>query len=234
MNCNNPFVRRLRRRLSACFFREKKADKDADEGCSNNSTKKAQQIQSPESHGIGVIRDALTAERTRVDEIKELMDSKDYEAALLNMMSDTDEDLHYFNHIKNEALGEEHNEAFISRHGKLLDFEERPVPTVDPNICLWSGTNDFGHTLKCHNNCLMHPIERVVDQLGVERPKPLDFCVYHTKYCVRTDNHTIPVRIRIPNEMGLCNECFVLQNGQKPKALLRIPGTRRKRVDRKI
>mmetsp|Transcript_16165 Transcript_16165/g.34162 ORF Transcript_16165/g.34162 Transcript_16165/m.34162 type:complete len:366 (+) Transcript_16165:169-1266(+) len=170
-------------------------------------------------------KDFVLAERERVNEIKELMESKDYDAALSNLMSDTDEDLHYFNQVKREALGNRHDEAFLRKHGSL---HERPAPAEEPNTCIWMGVNDFGHSLRCRNKCLYHPNECVTDPLGVERPKPLDYCVYHVKYCVDTDNHAVPIKVRIPNDMGLCNQCFVLRNGHPPEALLRVPGTRRK------
>lgn len=176
-------------------------------------------------------KDVVLAERRRVESIKVLMDKKDYDAALENLMSDSDADFHYFNQVKGEMLGDQHFEAFSRKHGKLKDFLERPAPVREPGICIWSGVNDFGHPLRCHNKCLYHPIERVADHLGVERPKEMDFCVYHVKFCVDTDNHAIPVKIRTPNDKALCNECFVLQNGGQPRALDRIPGTRRKRGD---
>jgi len=66
------------------------------------------------------------------------MESKQYSTALRDLMSDTTEDLHYFNHIKGEVLGDRHYEAFAEKHGKLLDFQERLPPFEQINICLWS------------------------------------------------------------------------------------------------
>jgi len=171
-------------------------------------------------------KDYVLAERERVDEIKTMIESKQYDEALSNLMSDTDADFHYFNKVKSEVLGKQHDDAFSRRHGKL--FERHP-PVEAPNTCIWSGANDFGHPLRCHNKCLCHPVEKVTDPLGVERPKQLDHCVYHVKYCVNTDHHRVPMKIRTENEMALCNECFLLRNGQPPKGLLRVPGTKRKR-----
>ena len=216
-------MNRLRRVSLASCFRKNRIDKKTtshiavEESSDASTTKKKGRINP---------KDFVLAERERVDEIKELIDSKQYDAALSNLMSDTDADLHYFNQVKSEALGEQHIEAFSRKHGKL---HERPAPAEEPNTCIWMGVNDFSHSLRCHNKCLYHPNERVTDQLGVERPKPLDYCVYHVKYCVNTDNHTVSVKVKILNEMALCNECFVLRNGHPPKALLRVPGTRRKR-----
>jgi len=225
----NP-INGIRRRVNLSFFsrEKKKFDKkiaskvpSAEEPISkaaNNSKKKPTNP-----------RDVILAEKERVYAIKKLIDGKDYNAALSNLMSDTDADFHYFNQVKSETLGKDHDDAFLRKHGKLKDFLERPAPIFEPGTCIWAGVNNFGQPLRCHNKSMLHPIERVADQLGVERPKPLDFCVYHVKYCVNTENHTIPVKICVANEMSLCNECFVLQNGHPPQELLRVPGTRRKR-----
>ena len=172
-------------------------------------------------------KDDVLAEIERVKVIKEMIDAKKHTSALAEMMADTDEDLHYFNKVKLETLGEQHMEHFSNKHGKLLDFESRPPPIEEHNICIWRGESDYGHPLRCHNKCLYHPIEVVTDQLGVDHPKQMNFCVYHVRYCVNTTKHEIPMKIRIPNEDGLCNECYTLRHNQPPKALLRVPGTRR-------
>ena len=168
----------------------------------------------------------VLAERERIDEIKTLIESEQYEEALRSLMSDTSADFHYFNQVKSEVLGKEHDDAFARRHGKLF---ERTPPAETLNTCIWSGVNGFGHPMRCHNDCAYHLIEKVIDPLRVERPKQMDHCVYHVKYCMNTDNHRVPMKIRIENEFGLCNECFLLRNGEPPKEMLRVPGTRRKR-----
>lgn len=169
----------------------------------------------------------VLAERERVNEVKKLIESKKYDEALFSLMSDTDADFHYFNKVKSEVLGKQHDDAFARKHGKLF---ERPPPVETPNTCVWSGVNDFGHPLRCHNKCLYHPVEKVTGPLGLERPKQMDYCEYHVKYCVNTNKHRVPMKIRIENEFALCNECFLLRNGETPKELLRVPGTRRKRA----
>lgn len=166
------------------------------------------------------IKTSLLAEKARVETIKALMTSKDYSAALSELMSDANEDLHYFNRIKGEAQGDQHLESFSRKHGNLLDFEERPPPTKQLNTCIWSGGDDKGNKLRCQNTCLYHP----GDNIGVEQPKSLNHCVYHVKYCINADKHAIPTKIRIANKLGLCNECFILRNSCPPKALDEIPG----------
>ena len=175
------------------------------------------------------IKERITAERVRVDEIKKLMESKQYSVALRELTMDTPEDLHYFNKIKGDVQGHRHYEVFddhTKKHGKLLDFEERPASLEEPTFCLWSGINDFGHPLRCHNQCL----KQHINQLGNVRSQPLHFCVYHVQYCIKGPTiHPIPMKVRTPNEQALCNECYIQQNCRPPTALLRIPGTRRKR-----
>lgn len=174
------------------------------------------------------MKERITAESKRVDAIKQLLESHQYNAALAALRDDTSEDLHYFNRIKGEVQGIRHFEKFDDhkkKHGQLRDFEDRPTPIDVPTCCIWSGFNDFGHPLRCHNQCLKQPI----NQLGKTRAKPLHFCVYHTQYCVNTTSHSVPMKIRTPNDQAFCNECYIQRNGHPPVAMLRIPGTRRKR-----
>lgn len=175
------------------------------------------------------IKGHITEEQTRVDAIKQLLDSHQYNAALAALRDDTSEDLHYFNRIKGETQGLHHFEKFDDhkkKHGHLLDFQDRPPAPIDvPTFCVWSGFNDFGHPLRCHNQCLKQPI----NQLGKTRAKPIHFCVYHTQYCVNSTSHSIPMKIRTPNDLALCNECYIQRSSHPPVAMLRIPGTRRKR-----
>ena len=162
----------------------------------------------------------LLAEKERVEAVRVLMNSKDYTAALSNLMADSNNDLHYFNRIKGEVQGEQHLESFSRKHGKLVDFEERPSPVKQLNICTWSGEDEMGHPLRCQNTCLYPPDGNP----GVEQPKSVNCCVYHVKYCVNTEKHAIPMKIRKANNCGLCNECFILRNSCPPKDLDEIPG----------
>ena len=181
-------------------------------------------------------KDAVLKERGRIEVIKGLIDSKDYNGALKNLMSDTDADFHYFNRVKNSMMGEQHAKAFLRSHGQRRENNTsyKKPGTMDeeeaPRICYWVGINDRGNPLRCHNKCLDHPHERISNNLGVELSKPLDLCVYHVRYCVNTPNHVDkPMKICVPNELALCNECYALRNGHAPKLLARIPGTKRKR-----
>ena len=174
-------------------------------------------------------QDFVKLERERVGAIRELINAEDFNAALKSLMSDTDADFHYFNKVKNETISTQHEEAFARRHGKLKSSLNE-TSLVNDRTCLWHGETDRGFPLRCHNKCLNHPYEKVNNHLGVPLPRPLDFCAYHVRYCVETIKHAdIPIRIRVPNEHALCNECFVLKTNTRPPTLNRIPGTRRKR-----
>ena len=167
------------------------------------------------------IKNYLRAEKERIEAINALLTSKDYTAALSTLMSDTNKDLHYFNRIKGEAQGEQHMKAFSRKHGKLRDFDERPPSIEHCDMCIWNGDDESGNSLRCQNTCLYNP----GDKLGVERPKSLNYCAYHVKYCANTDRHLIPKKIRTANNLALCNECFVLRNSHPPEVLDAIPGT---------
>jgi hypothetical protein len=172
--------------------------------------------------------DFVKEENERINDIKKLIDAKYYNAALKSLMADTDGDLHYFNKVKREAENTKHDASFDRRHGKLkCSVASKVAPERE---CLWHGQTDRGFPLRCHNKCINHSHETTTDHLGVSCPRPLDFCAYHVKYCVETINHSdLPVRIRVPNEHALCNECFILKTMQQPPILQRVPGTRRKR-----
>jgi len=227
----------LLRRLSNRLFKKSRRKKEAPKvsaGEQEQSPRGVVTSPSKKKSAPTTPLDDVLAERGRVDEIRELIIKEDFDTALAALLSDTDEDLCYFNKVKADSLGDEHFDTFSNKHGRLLDYEDRPPPIEDRRICLWCGTQqDFGHALRCHNTCIYHPLETVTDQLGVEHPKPMDFCSYHVKFCVNTTKHDVPVRIRIPNEDSLCNECYILQNNMPPKSLVRIPGTRRKRSSHK-
>lgn len=142
-------------------------------------------------------------EKERVDEIRDLMNAKDYHEALKNMLSDADGDYHYYNKIKNETMAKKHNEAFARRHGKLKCSMD-DTQTFDHRQCLWHGETDRGFPLRCHNKCLSHPYDTTINHLGKPTPRPLDFCAYHVKYCVETVKHgDMPIKIRVQNEHAL-------------------------------
>ena len=172
---------------------------------------KRKQLNSP----LQKIQDSIDAEKHRLDCIRDQLES-DPDIALRSLLSDTGGDLSYFNAIKNEEDPQGHSEAFLRRHGKLIDFtcpkEKRP-----PKDCMWVGLHNK-QKYRCHNNSL------VCDG------KELHHCVYHTKWCINKENHPdVPVKILCPNESALCNECFVVRYGHAPKHLARIPGTKKVR-----
>ena len=177
-----------------------------------------------------LVEGELLAEKERVEDLRALIDGGSPGRALCELVGDTDNDLHYFNRLRSEMDPDGQSAAFERRHGKLIDFEQRPKEVPKANRCMWVEAR--GSTvLHCHNPCLFHPILRVRGHLGVEHPKQMKFCIYHVKHCVQTDRHTIDVRVLTPNEHGLCNECHCIRFGVPPEKLVRVcvPGTRRKR-----
>jgi len=163
------------------------------------------------------IHESIKAEKSRLDSIKKQLDNEDYDAALRSLLSDTTADLHYFNAVKKEADPGGHNQAFLERHGKLIDFTHNQKDKRPPKDCIWIGLHGYRNKkYRCHNKSI------VCDG------KELNFCVYHAKFCINTSNHPdVPVKITCANEAAVCNECFVLQYGHAPKELTRIPGTRK-------
>ena len=160
-------------------------------------------ISNPHRLGKHDPQNFVMEEKERVDEIRDLMNAKDYDAALKNMLSDTDGDYHYYNKVKNETMAKKHDEAFARRHGKLKrSIDETQM--FDHRQCLWHGKTDRGFPLRCHNNCLNHPHDKIINHLGKPYPRPLDFCSYHVRYCVETVKHgDMPIKIRVQNELAL-------------------------------
>ena len=175
-----------------------------------------------------LVQGELLAEKERVEELRALIDGDSPGHALGELLGDTDNDLHYFNKLRSQVDPVGQRDAFERRHGKLIDFEQRPKEVPKANQCMWVETR--GSTIwRCHNPCLFHPIQRVKGHLGAEHPKQMKFCIYHVKHCVQTDRHAIDVRILTPNRHGLCNECHCIRFGAPPAMLERVPGTGRKR-----
>mmetsp|Transcript_13639 Transcript_13639/g.27771 ORF Transcript_13639/g.27771 Transcript_13639/m.27771 type:complete len:254 (+) Transcript_13639:828-1589(+) len=175
-------------------------------------------------------KDALESEKERIKAIKALADANDYDAALKNLMADAAGDFHYFNRIKASTMRERHDEVFSRVNGCSNSEDQTSSPDGVRRICYWVGENDRGHQLRCHNKTVNHPYDRLPDNLGMLRPKQLDFCYYHVRYCINTPHHgDRPIKINVANEFAFCNECYVMQKGHPPKELIRIPGTRQKR-----
>ena len=92
---------------------------------------KHKQLNSP----LQKIQDSIDVEKQRLDCIRKQLES-DPDTALRSLLSDTGGDLSYFNAIKNEEDPQGHSEAFLRRHGKLLDFT-CPKEARPPKVCIW-------------------------------------------------------------------------------------------------
>ncbi len=183
----------------------------------NNKKKKKkrkQKISSSISSPIQEIQDSIIAERNRLDYIKQQIDDHDFDGAFRSLLSDSSADLHYFNGVKSE-VDPMHEAAFSQQHGNLIDFTV-PRDTLPPKDCCWVGQGYRNKRYRCHNPSL------------VKNGKEMSVCSYHAKFCINDKSHPdVPVKISCRNEKALCNECFVLAYGHPPKALKRIPGTRK-------
>ena len=173
-----------------------------------NKKKKMSSISSP----IQEIQDSIRAERSRLDFIKQQLDDRDFDGAFRSLLNDSPADLHYFNAVKSE-VDPRHEAAFSQRHGNLIDFTH-PRDMLPPKDCCWIGYGYRNKRYRCHNPSL------------VCNGKEMSVCSYHAKFCIK-GHLDVPVKISCPNEKALCNECFVLTYGHPPKALKRIPGTRK-------
>ena len=179
-------------------------------------TKSRQRKEHKLSSPLQEVKDSIDAERGRLDVIKRQLDSDDYDGALQNLLSDSSEDLFYFNAVKNKS-DPNHAAAFQVRHGNLIDFQY-PRDQIPPKDCIWVGRGYRNKMYRCHNKSI------VCD--GKETD--LCLCPYHMKWCINTSNHPdVPVKINCPNESAFCNECYVVKFGYAPKQLRRIPGTKK-------
>ncbi|EJK76530.1 hypothetical protein THAOC_01702 [Thalassiosira oceanica] len=73
-----------------------------------------------------LVEGELLAEKERVEELRGLIDGDSPGRALGELLGDTDNDLHYWNHLRWEIDPDGQSAAFERRHGKLIDFEQRP------------------------------------------------------------------------------------------------------------
>ena len=126
------------KRLSNRFFKKSRKKEASSEEQSPSGV-----VTSPSKKKPTTPLDDVLAERDRIDAIRELINADDFDTALAALLSDTDEDLCYFNKIKADSLGDEHFDTFSTKHGRLLDYEDRPPPIEECRICLWCDTNDL-------------------------------------------------------------------------------------------
>ena len=174
-------------------------------------------------------------EKERVREIQTLVNKRQHSAALKQLLQDTDAEnpVQYYNKIRNVENGEKFGSEIKERTNiKESTNSGSNLPKDDQcaEKCGWTGFNRKYDQLSCENNVFSHPWKQVLNVCGQIEPVKSDFCAYHQKYCIDEDNfhEGAKVRIVVPNEFGLCSECFVLKVGSAPLELRRFPGLRRK------
>ena len=88
------------------------------------------------------------------------------------------------------------------------------------------GVSNDGTDLVCLNPCLVHPWKTFVNVYGKALPLQINFCAFHTRYCIDSEklHGEELVAIRHANKFSLCNECYVHQVKALPPILARTPG----------
>lgn len=93
--------------------------------------------------------------------------------------------------------------------------------------CAWTYRDAAtGKRLICHNKRMEHPTRRVTDAFGAVMPDILKFCAYHTECCVG-EHETLVHAVTTPNELALCNHCYVRATSKAPNSSLTkhsVPG----------
>jgi len=153
----------------------------------------------------------INEENRKADVIQGLVKEGAHEDALLLLKKDLDHfDLTFFNKLKSKrdisikVKDKEHDELL-----KLIG-KRPPTPKV---ICSWV-TRFCGAYYKCENEC------------NISQTR----CCFHVKYCCNANAyHSNKIRIQIPNEYGLCNECYASKFSALPTPIRfnRIPGVAR-------
>lgn len=92
--------------------------------------------------------------------------------------------------------------------------------------CRWRCETDDGRQtiLRCRNERMWHPTRRVTDTCGALVPDLLKYCAYHADVCVGTHERQTIQAVTIPNELALCNYCYLRAVSKAPKRLRQVPG----------
>lgn len=87
--------------------------------------------------------------------------------------------------------------------------------------CRWFAYVD-GERWACSNRRIEHPTRTVKDAMGAEVPDLLRYCAYHAECCVSDVHDTRVQMITTPNELALCNRCYVRAARRKPRFVSRL------------
>jgi hypothetical protein len=161
--------------------------------------------------------DFFEGEKERISEIKDM----DPRSALRELMKDTNDEnaLRYYNTIRNASHTMQQDQDRLTKEDCLPSEQ-----------CIWIGQNKRLAELQCSNEAVFHPWKKMINICKHQEPMRTEYCYYHQKYCLdpklRHENENI--LILIPNDSGLCNQCYILVNGCPPPKLKRCPGLRHK------
>lgn len=193
-------------------------------------------------------------EQERVEYLQNLVNNHQHREALRQIVSDTtvENPIQYFNKIREEETRKSQNTVTaIAPSTKFEKTTEIGTDTDDKinqstssitttlatgskvsKKCKWSGLNSKQYEMVCTNPAIPlprkhHNNDKYPRQTTVYMS---NFCQYHQKYCIDVDqrHERAMNRIVIPNELGLCSNCYVLKVGRAPVMRDRYPGLKRK------
>lgn len=175
-------------------------------------------------------------EKERVDFLQNLINSNRHREALRELVSDTtvENPIQYYNRLhhnqQQSGVASSSNTSTEVTSG-INEKASTKAPIESVRKCKWSGLNKNGIEMKCDNVVISLPWKNTSEGVFSEANLYLsNFCEYHQKFCIdvskRHENKL--KRIVIPNELGLCSDCYVLKTGNAPRKCDRYPGLKRK------
>mmetsp|Transcript_4314 Transcript_4314/g.8266 ORF Transcript_4314/g.8266 Transcript_4314/m.8266 type:complete len:979 (+) Transcript_4314:2862-5798(+) len=181
-------------------------------------------------------RTILKKEKERVVFLQGLIKSDRHREALRELVSDTtvENPIQYYNKIQyeqqlNGLLSSSNTSTTVASRNEEKSFINAPTESL--RTCKWSELNNKGIEMKCSNVVISLPWRNTREGVFSEATVYLsNFCEYHQKFCLDVDkrHQNLLKRIVIPNEIGLCSDCYVLKTGKPPLKLDHCPGLRRK------
>lgn len=159
-------------------------------------------------------------ELKRISTIKKDIKNGDHERALKELLGDTSSEIRYFSQLRHASLGFQSTQITPkSGLGNIREISENDQKMISTKkMCQWKGFDSKGRAIHCLNIGIIHPWKTVKNVHGNLESKQLDFCSFHSKYCIdKEKRHGINLaKIVSPNEEALCNECFALLYNRSP------------------
>jgi hypothetical protein len=175
-------------------------------------------------------------EKERVDFLQDLVNNNRHREALRELVSDTtvENPIQYYNRLhyneqQSGVVSSPNTSTEVTSRINEKAYTKTQIESV--RKCKWSGLNKNGIEMKCDNAVISLPWKNTNEGVFSEATLYLsNFCEYHQKFCIdvskRHENKL--KRIVIPNELGLCSDCYVLKTGNAPRKCDRYPGLKRK------